>query len=152
MLLPLLQPVESTLSKTSVISPLTHPPLSPNSVGLRVPCSSTNAFPSTDLTGKPPFRDLDGGDVFVASALVEGGKSVSFLSPSLTVHEISQGVPDTDGNVAGRVQVHPCKVTNGRCMISYGGGEHLHHVSLCAYSAAQLRRDLSASSSLSGDE
>jgi len=27
---------------------------------------------------------------------------VSFLSPSLTVHEISQGVPDTDGNVAGR--------------------------------------------------
>ncbi|GAA5877816.1 hypothetical protein JCM16303_000248 [Sporobolomyces ruberrimus] len=66
--------------------------------GLRVPCSTTNPFPSSDLVGKAPFQDLDGSLVYVASALLEGGKSV-----------------------------HPCKVTNGRCMISYGGGEHEHH-------------------------
>ncbi|GAA5997711.1 hypothetical protein JCM5350_008025 [Sporobolomyces pararoseus] len=66
--------------------------------GLRVPCSSTTSLPSADLLRKAPFKDLDGGDVFVASALLEGGKSV-----------------------------HPCKVTNGRCMISYGGGEYLHN-------------------------
>ncbi|GAA6014579.1 hypothetical protein JCM11491_004547 [Sporobolomyces phaffii] len=65
--------------------------------GLRVPCSSANAFPTTDLVGKAPFTDLDGGPVFVASALVAGGRSV-----------------------------HPCKVTNGKCMVSFGGGEHHH--------------------------
>ncbi|GAA5840348.1 hypothetical protein JCM5353_002790 [Sporobolomyces roseus] len=75
------------------------PPYVPSAppAGLRVPCSTTNAFPSAHLTGKAPFKDLDGSSVFVASALVGGGKSV-----------------------------HPCKVANGRCMVSFGGGEHLH--------------------------
>ncbi|GAA5831607.1 hypothetical protein JCM3766R1_004950 [Sporobolomyces carnicolor] len=27
----------------------------------------------------------------------------------------------------GGKSVHPCKVTNGKCMISYGGGEFEHH-------------------------
>ncbi|GAA5905623.1 DUF3421 domain-containing protein [Sporobolomyces salmoneus] len=83
----------------SMDSKTAPPPYAPSTpaAGLRVPCSSTNAFPSSDLVGKAPFRDLDGGEVFVASALLEGGNSV-----------------------------HPCKVTNGRCMISFAGSEHLH--------------------------
>ncbi|GAA6035419.1 hypothetical protein JCM8097_000246 [Rhodosporidiobolus ruineniae] len=66
--------------------------------GLRVPCSTQAAFPSTSTTGPAPFQDCDGAPVYVASALV------------------------------GTNAVHPCKYVAGRneCMISYGGAEKRH--------------------------
>ncbi|GAA6019737.1 hypothetical protein JCM10207_009247 [Rhodosporidiobolus poonsookiae] len=64
--------------------------------GLRVPTSTTSAFPPIQQTGPAPFADLDGSPVWVASALV------------------------------GSNSVHPCKVARGKCMISYGGAEKHH--------------------------
>ncbi|GAA5821793.1 hypothetical protein JCM10212_005331 [Sporobolomyces blumeae] len=76
------------------------PPYAPSNppAGLRIPCSTSAPFPAQATTGQAPFKDLDGSPTYVASALVGDGKSV-----------------------------HPCKVVgNGRVMISFGGGEHLH--------------------------
>ncbi|GAA5946565.1 hypothetical protein JCM3775_002141 [Rhodotorula graminis] len=64
--------------------------------GLRVPCTSGTPIDST-VTGPPPFADLDGSPVFVASALLGGGRSV-----------------------------HPCKFARGHAMYSYGGSEKQH--------------------------
>ncbi|BGP04009.1 DUF3421 domain-containing protein [Rhodotorula toruloides] len=78
---------------------MSSPPAYTQSVpaaGLRVPCSSAQAFPDPSLTGPAPFRDLDGSPVFVCSVLM-AGKSV-----------------------------HPAKVTHGKAMYSYGGVEKHH--------------------------
>jgi hypothetical protein len=78
---------QMSFSLPPAYSSTTTPP-----AGLRVPASTFSGFPSVDLTGPPPLRDLDGSAVFVASALV------------------------------GTKSVHPCKVVNdGRVMLSYGG-------------------------------
>ncbi|POY72740.1 hypothetical protein BMF94_4147 [Rhodotorula taiwanensis] len=80
--------------------PPAPPPYSPSvtapPAGLRVPCSTTAAFP-TDMAGPAPLKDLDGSPVWVASALFMDGSAV-----------------------------HPCKVARGRVMISFGGVERDH--------------------------
>mgnify|MGYP000681018995 CR=1 FL=1 len=64
--------------------------------GLRVPCTTGAALDQT-VTGPAPFKDLDGSEVWVASALL------------------------------GSRAVHPCKVARGgKVMYSFGGQERHH--------------------------
>lgn len=69
-----------SLSQQSNMNPPSYSPAATPPAGLRIPASTTAAFPSHELTGPAPLRDLDGSAIFVASALV------------------------------GQSSVHPCKV------------------------------------------
>ncbi|KAK4053320.1 hypothetical protein OIO90_003932 [Microbotryomycetes sp. JL221] len=64
--------------------------------GLRVPCTTGHVDNKAAL-GQAPFVDLDGAQVYVCSALLEGGKSV-----------------------------HPAKYVRGQVMVSFGGSEFKH--------------------------
>jgi len=87
----------------SIGGPSSPPPYAiaatPPPSGLRIPLSSTDAFPDPQTLGQPPCFDMDGSPIYIGSALL--GNSV---------HPCKIG-----------------KHLSPYVAVPYGGGEHGHH-------------------------